>query len=44
MRRTGTVFYTKDCLGCELISKNRGEQLMAPLPSYTLKSRGNVFA
>ena len=40
MGKTGTVrFYAKDCLGCKLVRQNRGEQLMAPLPSYRVKPR-----
>ena len=44
MGKTGTErFYTKDCLGCKLVRQNRGEQLMAPLPSYRVKPRCCVF-
>ena len=36
--------YIKDCVGCKIRRRVRGEQLMAPLPSVRLKSRTHVFA
>ena len=36
--------YIKDCVGCKIKRRVRGEQLMAPLPSVRLKPRTHVFA
>jgi len=35
--------YTKDCIGCKLRRRVRGEQLMAPQPVSRLKPRSHVF-
>ena len=42
---TGTIrHYTKDCIGCIVRRKIKGNQLMAPLPAYRLKPFTHVFA
>ena len=35
--------YVKDCVGCKIRRRVRGEQLMAPFPTVRLKPRTHVF-